>query len=58
MPHDVLLAEATRGNRVESRHYGAAVVVDATGKTVFAAGDVETPIYPVPPSRHCRPCHC
>ncbi|OUI85551.1 asparaginase [Acetobacter tropicalis] len=46
MPHDVLLAEATRGNRVESRHYGAAVVVDATGKTVFAAGDVETPIYP------------
>ncbi|MDN7354514.1 asparaginase [Acetobacter senegalensis] len=46
MPHDVLLAEATRGDRVESRHYGAAVVVDAAGKTVFAAGDVETAIYP------------
>lgn len=43
---DTLLAEVTRGGRVESRHYGAAVVMDASGKTVFATGDVETPIYP------------
>lgn len=46
MTHDVLLAEATRGNRVESRHYGAAIVVDGQGKTVFSAGDVETAIFP------------
>ncbi|KXV71464.1 asparaginase [Acetobacter cerevisiae] len=43
---DTLLAEVTRGGRVESRHYGAAVVMDASGKTVFATGDVATPIYP------------
>lgn len=43
---DTLLAEVTRGGRVESRHYGAAVVMDASGKTVFATGDVETPVYP------------
>lgn len=46
MTQDVLLAEATRGNLIESRHYGAISVVDAHGKTVFAAGDVSTPIYP------------
>ncbi|MCX2561796.1 asparaginase [Acetobacter farinalis] len=43
---DTLLAEVIRGGRVESRHYGAAVVMDASGKTVFATGDVETPLYP------------
>lgn len=43
---DVLLAETTRGGRVESRHYGAVAVVDASGRTVFAAGDVATAIFP------------
>ncbi|GAN68465.1 asparaginase [Acetobacter orleanensis] len=43
---DTLLAEVTRGGRVESRHYGAAVVVDASGKTVFSTGDITTPLYP------------
>ena len=43
---DVLLAEVTRGGRVESRHYGAVAVVDAMGRTVFAAGDVATAIFP------------
>ncbi|MBO1325232.1 asparaginase [Acetobacter sp. TBRC 12305] len=46
MADDVLLAETTRGGRVESRHYGAAVVVDAQGGVVFAAGDVTSPVFP------------
>ncbi|MFT8676604.1 MAG: asparaginase [Acetobacter sp.] len=46
MADDVLLAETTRGGRVESRHYGAAVVVDAHGGVVFSAGDVTTPVFP------------
>jgi len=42
---DTLLVEATRGDRVESRHGGSAVVVDQTGAVLFAAGDIETPFY-------------
>lgn len=41
-----ILAEVTRGSAVESRHFGHVVVVDASGKVVFAAGDPERPIYP------------
>jgi len=41
-----VLVEVTRGALVESRHRGAAVVVDAAGKLVRAWGDVEQPIYP------------
>ena len=38
--------EVTRGQLVESRHRGLAVVVDAEGKTVFSAGDAEAGIFP------------
>lgn len=38
--------EVTRGQLVESRHRGLAVVVDAEGKTVFSAGDVEAGVFP------------
>lgn len=41
-----VLAEVTRGNVVESRHRGAAIVVDADGGVVFSAGDVERPVFP------------
>lgn len=40
------LVEVTRGARVESRHAGAAVVVDAAGGVVFAAGDIAQAVYP------------
>jgi L-asparaginase II len=42
---DSLLVEVLRGGRVESRHHGSAVVVDSSGGVVFAAGDVETPLF-------------
>lgn len=45
-PVNPVLIEATRGGMVESRHRGAAVVVDAQGRTVAAWGDVEALIYP------------
>jgi L-asparaginase II len=41
-----VLAEVTRGNTVESRHRGAAIVLDADGGVVFSAGDVERPVFP------------
>lgn len=41
-----VLAEVTRGSTVESRHRGAAVVVDADGAVVLALGDVEHPTFP------------
>ena len=41
-----VLAEVTRGNVVESRHRGAAIVVDADGGVVFSAGDVARPVFP------------
>ncbi len=43
---DPVLVEVTRGDHVESRHAGAAAVVDATGATAFAAGDIDRPIFP------------
>lgn len=43
---DPVLVEVTRGARVESRHSGAVVVLDAHGGMVFAAGDVEQAVYP------------
>lgn len=46
MTDDVLLAQTTRNGIVESSHYGAAIVVDAHGKTVFSAGDCTTPVFP------------
>ncbi len=41
-----ILIEVTRGRLVESRHRGAAVVVDAHGRIVARWGDVDTPVYP------------
>jgi L-asparaginase II len=41
-----VLVEVTRGARVESLHHGAAVVVDADGGVVFAAGDIAQAVYP------------
>lgn len=43
---DPILVEVSRGNRVESAHRGVAVVLDAKGGTLFAAGDVEAMVYP------------
>ncbi len=42
---DVPLVEALRGAAVESRHLGRAVVVDERGRVLFAAGDVEAPVF-------------
>lgn len=38
--------EVTRGNIVESRHRGIAVVVDGDGGVMLAAGDVEAGVFP------------
>lgn len=43
---DPVLVEVTRGARVESAHRGAAIVMDAKGGVVFAAGDVDWAVYP------------
>ena len=42
---DPVLVEITRGGRVESAHRGAAIVVDAKGGVLFAAGDVDLAVY-------------
>ena len=41
-----VLVEVTRGTLVESRHRGAACVMDASGDAVLSVGDTQTPIYP------------
>lgn len=41
-----VLVEATRGPVVESRHRGAAVVVDADGAVVASWGDIDRPMVP------------
>src|SRR5690606_1730691 len=41
-----VLAEAVRGNWVENRHRGACVLVDAEGRVIAAAGDIERPVFP------------
>jgi len=45
MPNPIVV-EVLRGDRVESAHRGAGLVVDADGGVVFAFGDVERPVYP------------
>ena len=40
-----VFVEVTRGDMVESRHRGAAAVVDADGSVVHAWGDVEGPVF-------------
>jgi len=41
-----IVVEVTRGGTVESRHRGAAAVVDAEGALVAAWGDVDRPVFP------------
>lgn len=41
-----ILAEVVRGNWVENRHRGAFVVIDAAGKVIASAGDIERAIFP------------
>ncbi len=41
-----VLAEAVRSGVVESTHTGSVLVVDGTGATVLARGDVDQPIFP------------
>ena len=41
-----VLVEVTRGSLVESRHRGMVVAVDGDGKVVFAAGEVQAPVFP------------
>ena len=43
-PADPVLVEVLRGEMVESRHYGACAVTDASGRLVLALGDVERPV--------------
>lgn len=46
MTANPVLIEVIRGPAVESRHRGVFVVVDASGKIVWAAGDPQMPVYP------------
>lgn len=41
-----VLVELTRGRLVESVHRGAFAVCDASGKVLYSAGDIATPIFP------------
>ena len=41
-----VLVEVTRGGRVESRHRGAAVVIDSDGGILFEVGDIDAPVFP------------
>jgi L-asparaginase II len=40
-----ILVEILRGDYVESRHRGAAAVVDAAGKIVMSWGDIDRPVF-------------
>ena len=40
-----ILIETTRGETVESRHTGAAAVVDAAGRVVRSWGDIDRPVF-------------
>ena len=41
-----VLVEVTRGQMVESRHRGMAVVMDGDGSVVMSLGEVDTPVFP------------
>lgn len=43
---DPVLVEVLRGDHVESRHRGAAIVLDAAGAVVLELGDVARPVFP------------
>ncbi len=44
-PANPALVEIMRGDLVESRHRGAAAVVDAAGKVVLSWGDIDRPVF-------------
>lgn len=46
MDANPILAETVRGNWVENRFRGAYAVVDASGKIIASAGDIERAIFP------------
>jgi len=46
MDANPILAETMRGNWVENRHRGAYVVIDADGRIIASAGDIERPVFP------------
>ena len=46
MDANPILAETVRGNWVENRHRGAFAIVDAQGKVIASAGDMERPVFP------------
>jgi L-asparaginase II len=46
MDANPILAEQTRGPLVENRHRGAYAIVDADGKVIASAGDIERAIFP------------
>lgn len=46
MQANPVLAEVVRGNWVENRHRGAFVVMDADGRVIASAGDIERPVFP------------
>ncbi len=46
MDANPILAETVRGNWVENRFRGAYAVVDASGKVIASAGDIERAIFP------------
>jgi len=46
MDANPVLAEAVRGNWVENRYRGAFAVVDADGRIIASAGDIERAIFP------------
>jgi len=45
-PANPVLAELVRGNWVENRHRGAFVVIDASGRVIASAGDIERAVFP------------
>lgn len=45
LPRHVPLVVATRGDAIESVHYGSIAVVDAAGRLVASVGDAEFPIF-------------
>ena len=46
MDANPILAEQTRGPLVENRHRGAYAIVDAEGRVIASAGDIERAIFP------------
>lgn len=46
MPANPVLAEQTRGNTTENIHRGAIALIDAAGRVIASAGDIDRRIFP------------